>query len=47
MTEHNTAPEAAARKPVDYAAYADRVWQGTETLLPHSRTPTRGTNWCG
>lgn len=35
MTEHNTAPEAASRKPVDYAAYADRVWQGSETLLPH------------
>ncbi|MEV3859765.1 alkyl sulfatase dimerization domain-containing protein [Streptomyces sp. NPDC050095] len=31
MTEHN----AAENGPADYAAYADRVWQGTETLLPH------------
>ncbi|MCQ4211040.1 alkyl sulfatase dimerization domain-containing protein [Streptomyces longispororuber] len=31
MTEHNEAEQ----QPADYAAYADRVWQGSETLLPH------------
>ncbi|MYW67228.1 MBL fold metallo-hydrolase [Streptomyces sp. SID8379] len=31
MTEHNEAEKKAA----DYTAYTDRVWQGTETLLPH------------
>ncbi|MEV5609673.1 alkyl sulfatase dimerization domain-containing protein [Streptomyces sp. NPDC052225] len=31
MTHHN----AADKKAADYTAYIDRVWQGSDTLLPH------------